>query len=98
MESWGKPAGRFLRFYIRNLGLEFEEVAVLNVALCATVGNRHPNWMLNRCFDGHTGEILRQLDPSLVVVCGAGAQRFASAIKGLCPRADQHPSFIKWVQ
>jgi len=91
MESWGKPAGRFLRFYIRGLGLELEEVAFLNIALCATAGNRYPKRMLNRCFVDHSGEILRQLDPSLVVLCGVSARRFAPKIEALCPRARVVP-------
>jgi hypothetical protein len=87
MESWGKPAGRFLRFYIRDLDLELEDVAFLNIALCATLRNRYPSWMLDRCFADHSGMILRQLKPNLVVLCGVSARRFASAISALCPSA-----------
>lgn len=87
MESWGKPAGRFLRFYIRDLGLELEAVAFLNIALCATTGNRYPNWMLKRCFSDHSAKILRQLDPDLAVLCGVTARQFASAVEAVCPRA-----------
>jgi hypothetical protein len=87
MKSWGRPAGRFLNFYTKDLGLDLDKVAFLNVALCATAGNLYPNWMLDRCFADYTGEILRRLDPSLVVLCGGSVQRFTSKIKARCPSA-----------
>jgi hypothetical protein len=88
MESWGKPVGRFLRFYIRGLDLELEDVAFLNIALCATLGNRYPRRMLDRCFEDHSGTILQQLKPDLVVLCGVViARRFRKKISALCPSA-----------
>jgi hypothetical protein len=91
MESWGKPAGRFLRFYVNDLGLELEELAFLNLALCATEGNRYPHWMLDRCFTDHSGPILGKLNPDLVVLCGASARRFAPQIGSLSPSARVVP-------
>ncbi len=88
MKSWGRAAGRFLDFYTKDLGLKLDEVAFLNIALCATAGNRYPKWMLDRCFADHSGEILRRLDPSLVVLCGGSTRRFTSAIKEKCPGAQ----------
>jgi hypothetical protein len=84
MKFWGRPAGRFLDFYTKNLGLELDEVAFLNIGLCATDGNQYPDWMLKRCFADHSGKILQQLVPSHVVLCGGSARRFTSAIKKLC--------------
>jgi hypothetical protein len=87
MKTWGRPAGRFLRFYISDLNLKLDDVAFLNIALCATLGNRYPCWMLDRCFDDHSSKILQRLNPDLVVLCGVNVRRFASVISASCKSA-----------
>ena len=67
--------------------MNLDDVAFLNVGLCATVGNQYPGWMLRRCFSTHSGEILRELAPDLVLLSGSGTYRFEKEISSLCPKA-----------
>jgi len=83
MESWGRPTGRFLEFYLYNLGLNLNKVAFLNIALCATRGNHCPRKMLEQCFKKYTKAILQKLNPDLVILCGVKSRRFESEISAL---------------
>lgn len=91
MQTWGRPCGRFLRFYVEDLNLKLDDIAFLNIALCATLGNCYPKWMLNQCLGKYTGMILQELNLDLVVLCGINAQQFSKEIVDMCPRAKVVP-------
>lgn len=86
MRAWGQQ-GRFLPFYTTSLGLELDRLSFLNIALCATEGNKYPPTMLNRCFNAHTAEIARELQPDIVLLSGSVAHSFASAFAHQLPNA-----------
>jgi hypothetical protein len=76
--DWGRK--RFLKFYIHDLGLELDHVAFLNIALCSTIDNRCPEWMLMRCFEKHTGQLIQALDPTVVLLSGKRLESFRESI------------------
>jgi hypothetical protein len=78
MEFWGH--GRFKRFYIDGLGLDFDNIAFANVAWCATADNSYPRSMLLRCFAKHTGPLLKVLRPDVVLCSGGPTHPFARLI------------------
>ena len=84
MPDWGR--GRFLSFYTDALGLKLDDIAFLNIALCSTEENSYPSWMLHRCFDTHTGQLIRVLGPDLVLLSGRAVEPFRNAILNGSPR------------
>jgi hypothetical protein len=46
--SWGR--GRFARFFLEGARLRLEQLALLNLAWCATQSNEYPPEMLHACF------------------------------------------------
>src|SRR5579859_7675497 len=88
-KGWGR--GRFKKFYSTDLGLVFESIAFANVAWCSTRGNAYPPQMLEQCFSRHTADLLRILDPQVVLLSGRGAKRFEARIAKLLPRAKIIP-------
>lgn len=85
MESWAH--GQFRGFYIDGLGLDFEDIAFANVAWCATANNSYPRTMLDRCFELHTGPLLRILRPTVVLTSGSGAHHFGEKVCAILPEA-----------
>jgi hypothetical protein len=81
MERWG----RFKGFYIDGLGLDFADIALANVAWCATKENTYPRKMLKRCFMAHTGPLLQLLRPDVVIASGKSTHAFADDICRLLP-------------
>lgn len=88
MPLWGKPAGRFTRFYEMGLGLDLDKVAFANVAWCPTASNTYPRSMLDRCFSRHTGPLLRLLQPSILIASGSQARAFISDVRDLLPKTQ----------
>jgi hypothetical protein len=89
LPTWGR--GRFASFYLRGLGLHLDAVAFANIAWCATSGNKYPGTMLNACFDRHTGRLLSQLDPHVVLLSGSTIHRYAQRIQAIVPAAKIIP-------
>lgn len=87
MPNWGRVPGRFTRFYFDCLQLDFRQVALANIAWCATAGNKYPDWMLTSCFERHTSTLLAHLAPDAVLLSGTKTHRFAAAVTRLLPRA-----------
>lgn len=87
MESWGNPPGRFTGFYIDGLGLDFDDIAFANIAWCATASNRYPGTMLDRCFESHTGPLLKILHPAVVLASGSKVHGFGKRICAILPEA-----------
>ncbi len=91
MPNWGGE--RFVSFYLKGLNLELADVAFANVAWCATSNNCYPPAMLNRCFDKHTGALLRALAPNIVLLSGSGTQRFAHRLRNVVTGVETIPMF-----
>tara|TARA_B100000315_G_C14538825_1_gene569790 strand:+ start:145 stop:786 length:642 start_codon:yes stop_codon:yes gene_type:complete len=68
MEEWGH--GKFVRFYEKWLGLNFNKVAFANIAWCATENNNYPNKMLNNCYQKFTNRLIQLLKPTTIVLSG----------------------------
>lgn len=84
-KGWGR--GRFEQFYSEDLGLAIDSIAFANVAWCSTRRNTYPPLMLEQCFSRHTKDLLRILDPQVVLLSGSGTHRFDSRIGKLLPQA-----------
>lgn len=91
MPNWGRVAGRFTRFYFEGLGLDPQDVALANIAWCATSGDKYPDWMLGNCFRQHTGPLLKHLAPDVVLLSGSKTHRYAQAVAALLPNAQVLP-------
>jgi len=72
--EWGR--GKFLAF-VHKMGGSLDDVALLNVAWCATQGDKYPSSMLQTCFTAHTRRALEALQPTVIIACGGPAQKFA---------------------
>lgn len=77
---WGR--GKFLP-YFRKIGIEFDEIALLNLAQCATEGDKYPSVMLHSCMERHTLDLIAALRPDILVACGKRVQEVAGKM-GLC--------------
>lgn len=85
MPMWGRPVGRYVRFYFEGLGLDLDEVALLNIAWCASKGDKYPKWMLSTCFHAHTVPLLEALAPDVVLLSGASTHAFANQVRSRLP-------------
>jgi len=72
--DWGR--GKFLAF-IQKLGRSLDDIALLNIAWCATRGDKYPDKMLETCFEAHTRRAVDALSPTTIIACGGLAQAFA---------------------
>ena len=91
MPTWGKTPGRHINFYTGVTGHDLNELAFLNVALCATRGNRYPPAVLETCFRKHTSGLLQSLVPSIVLLSGSAVHKYARRIEALLPTARVEP-------
>lgn len=82
---WGR--GRLASFYLRGLGLHLKDIAMANVAWCATSGNKYPGHMLNECFNRHTEQLLSVLRPQVVLLSGSTIHRYGQRIQSVVPDA-----------
>jgi hypothetical protein len=79
MPEWGNN-GKFLK-YFNAIGCDLQDVALLNVAWCASMNNDYPPQMLSHCFSRHTRTAIETLCPTSIIACGGEAQRYASNAK-----------------
>ena len=87
MENWGTPRGWYLEYYVDRLGLHIDEIAFANIAWCAVSGNKYPKKMLKECWGRHTSDLMKLLDPHVVVLAGRAARSFEGAIQEMLPDA-----------
>jgi hypothetical protein len=88
MQTWSR--GKFVTF-IEKSGASLDEIALLNVAWCATKGNKYPAPMLQNCWEAQTQSALAALKPTIIVACGGHVQNFARRA-GLSFVAAPHPA------
>ncbi|MEI7465293.1 MAG: hypothetical protein WCJ87_08105 [Burkholderiales bacterium] len=86
MRAWGR-GGKFLPFYTTALNLQLDELSFLNIALCATANDKYPARMLMNCFQSHTAEIAKVLQPDVVLLSGATTHAFTRDFSRVLPRA-----------
>lgn len=79
MQEWGKN-GQFLK-YFNAIGCDLQDVALLNVAWCASMNNDYPPQMLSACFSRHTHTAIETLRPTSIIACGGEAQRYARNVQ-----------------
>jgi hypothetical protein len=79
--------GSFKRFFLEGAGLQLDQIALANIAWCATKGNVYPGPMLKRCFERHTRPLLTMLRPDVIVLSGGQAHAFARRIGAVLPNA-----------
>ncbi len=75
--EWGRN-GNFLKLLCK-LGGSLDDIALLNVAWCATAENKYPTRMLKACWSAHTLRALATLQPTQIVACGGPAHKFAAS-------------------
>jgi hypothetical protein len=92
MAIWGRPQGKFIRFYTFGLGVKLDDLSFLNIALCATKENKYPSSMLRRCFARHTQAIAVALRPQIVLLSGSGTHAFAHKLSQCLPQAEIVPT------
>ncbi len=83
LPNWGK----FMSFYVGELGLRVDDIALANVAWCSTEHDKYPDRMLDECFDRHTGSLVRLLNPDAILLSGSSIGRFKTKIEHLVPNA-----------
>src|SRR5205814_7171906 len=68
---------------LHSLGLGVENIAVGNIALCATEHNEYPMSMLRDCWSRHSSQMIEALRPGLVVLMGREGvmQEFAMKLR-----------------
>ncbi len=71
-------------WYESVFGLVFEDIAQINMAWCASVGNNYQK-MLQPCFERHTGRLLQALEPHAVLLSGTNVHKFDRPIQQLLP-------------
>jgi len=91
MSIWGRPQGKFMRFYTGGLGIKLNNLSFINIALCATRENKYPKPMLSRCFSLHTQAIAAALQPQIVLLSGSGTHAFAYEFSQCLPKAQIIP-------
>lgn len=78
MPNWGN--GRFVAYFRDELRLDIDKIAFANIAWCAERDNHYPSAMLVSCFGRHTDDLLKLLDPHVVLLCGEAVQDFSAPI------------------
>lgn len=82
ISNWGR--GRFIKF-LNLASLDIDNIALMNVAWCATAQNNYPPLMLRTCLEKHTLCALTALEPNVIIILGIEAHRYASQIKATLP-------------
>lgn len=85
MPNWGR--GRFKSFFFHRLALDITTTAFGNIAWCASQEDKYPLGMLRECFQRHTKELLRILNPHVVILSGDKAHKFHTEVQELAPTA-----------
>ena len=84
MPHWS--SGKLMRF-IEQHGLQVDDLALVNIAWCATESNKYPNCMLNKCYRLHTSEWIEVLDPNTIILSGTASHKFEEEMATLIPHA-----------
>jgi hypothetical protein len=84
---------QFIKIYEDVFGIDFERIALINVAWCPTLGDKYPKWMLDKCMKMHTLSLLHALDPDAVLLSGKATHSYQSLLESELPKARIRPTF-----
>ena len=87
MINWGWPPGKFMAYIQVSLGLSINEIALLNLAWCATQGDEHPKFMLDACYEHHTEAALKVLSPDVIILSGGDPHKYRLKVSTLFPHS-----------
>ena len=90
MPHWS--GGKLISF-IELHGLNVDDLAIVNIAWCATQENKYPKWMLKQCFNLHTAAWLENLKPNTLILSGTASHYFEEAIQSLLPQSKIFTSY-----
>ncbi len=90
MKSWGHKE-KFLNFYERGIELDFDSIAIANIAWCATINNKYKSNMLKNCFNRNTKELIKILKPNIIILSGTVTWKYKRKIEEL----DNKIRFVK---
>jgi hypothetical protein len=76
--------GTFKELYIKGLGLNLDTLALANIAWCAT-RKEDEKHLWEACFERHTGPLLHELNPDVVLLGGDDAYRRRGEAWAQCP-------------
>ena len=83
MRRWG--GGKYLRVIEHHMNLDLNKIALMNIALCPMVDSNnkdtYPSSALEECFNKYTLEIMKELEPSYLVLCGSSIHHFKQRIE-----------------
>lgn len=86
-------AGGKLISFVRAHGLDVDNLALVNIAWCATKENKYPVWMLKQCFTLHTMRWLSCLAADVIILSGTASHSFEHEIAENLPNAKVLTSF-----
>lgn len=86
MKTWGNRPGQFTEFYITGMGLKLNHIAFANIAWCASKSDKTWKGMLNQCFGLHTGRLIKEIGPDLVILSGFKTHSYGRDIKNILPK------------
>lgn len=86
MRNWDSYSGGFEHFYTEGLGLglSIEDLAFVNLAWCATLGNKYPTTMLRECIGRHTAPLLEILEPDVMLLSGTKTWGMRGELGAIC--------------
>lgn len=88
MENWGR--GRFAGFFLNGAGFAKDDIALVNIAWCATAENLYPDRMLETCCTRYTIQLVGILSPDLVILSGNKTSEFEKTLQDVIPNARFH--------
>ncbi len=83
LSLWGK--GKFWHFFVKQVGLDIDAIALANIAWCASRDDRYPVRMRNNCFEKFTSRLLDLLKPDIVIMSGRSVGRYEDQIQEIIP-------------
>jgi hypothetical protein len=80
--------GHFKTLYLDEFGLDLDEIALANIAWCATADGRESD-LLRPCCDLNTARLLATLKPDVVLLAGkTDGRKFLKDVRAACPWAE----------
>ena len=95
MHNWG--GGRYKKFYFDLMGLDLNEVAMMNMMLCSATnkngkGNNYSKDTLMNCYERFTKRILIELNPNFIILSGTLVQnamkKFTKSLLEVLPNTE----------
>ena len=88
MPYWNRLMG-----FIELHGLATDDLALINVAWCASEGDNYPEAMLDECWRRHTRGWIELLQPDVVILSGRVVQAFDERVRTILPLVSVYHTF-----